>query len=79
MLRFRLTHRCLLNVSFTLDILNHVLFFCRDDLWFDDVDPDDIEAAIGAEAAEMMRKKQGIKKDDKNPETALVKEKAFDG
>ncbi|TWW81361.1 RNA exonuclease 4 [Takifugu flavidus] len=51
----------------------------EDDLWFDDVDPDDIEAAIGAEAAEMMRKKQGIKKDDKNPETALVKEKAFDG
>ncbi|CAF94627.1 unnamed protein product, partial [Tetraodon nigroviridis] len=50
-----------------------------DDLWFDDVDPDDIEAAIGAEAAEMMRKKQGIKKNDKNPETALVKEKAFDG
>lgn len=53
--------------------------FFRDDLWFDDVDPDDIEAAIGAEAAEMMRKKQGIKKNDKNPETALVKEKAFDG
>uniref|UniRef100_H3CK19 RNA exonuclease 4 n=1 Tax=Tetraodon nigroviridis TaxID=99883 RepID=H3CK19_TETNG len=51
----------------------------EDDLWFDDVDPDDIEAAIGAEAAEMMRKKQGIKKNDKNPETALVKEKAFDG
>lgn len=53
--------------------------FFRDDLWFDDVDPDDIEAAIGAEAAEIMRKKQGIKKNDKNPETALVKEKAFDG
>lgn len=56
-----------------------ILCFLRDDLWFDDVDPDDIEATISAEAAEVMRKKQGIKKNDKNPETGLVKEKAFDG
>lgn len=27
----------------------------------------------------MMRKKQGIKSNDKNPEAVLVKEKAFDG
>ncbi|KAF1373953.1 hypothetical protein PFLUV_G00244260 [Perca fluviatilis] len=48
------------------------------DLWFDDVDPDDIEATVGAEAAEIMRKKQGIHK-NKDTESALVKEKAFEG
>uniref|UniRef100_A0A4W6G4I3 RNA exonuclease 4 n=1 Tax=Lates calcarifer TaxID=8187 RepID=A0A4W6G4I3_LATCA len=48
------------------------------DLWFDDVDPDDIEATIGAEAADIMRKKQGIH-DTKDTESALVKEKAFEG
>ncbi|XP_059180538.1 RNA exonuclease 4 [Centropristis striata] len=50
----------------------------EDDLWFDDVDPDDIEATVGAEAAEIMRKRQGIQR---NPDTesALVKEKAFEG
>ena len=51
--------------------------FCREDLWFDDVDPDDIEETMGAEAAEIMRKKQGIK--NKETENALVKEKAFEG
>nr|XP_046233600.1 RNA exonuclease 4 [Scatophagus argus] len=50
----------------------------EDDLWFDDVDPDDIEATVGAEAAEVMRKKQGIQK-NKDTQSALVKEKAFDG
>ncbi|XP_023266968.1 RNA exonuclease 4 [Seriola lalandi dorsalis] len=50
----------------------------EEDLWFDDVDPDDIEATIGAEAAEIMRKKQGILK-GKDTESALVKEKAFEG
>ncbi|XP_023149573.1 RNA exonuclease 4 [Amphiprion ocellaris] len=50
----------------------------EDDLWFDDVDPDDIEATVGAEAAEIMRKKQGIQK-PKDTESALVKEKAFEG
>ncbi|XP_036936499.1 RNA exonuclease 4 [Acanthopagrus latus] len=49
-----------------------------DDLWFDDVDPDDIEATVGAEAAEIMRRKQGVKK-HKDTESALVKEKAFEG
>ncbi|XP_029312385.1 RNA exonuclease 4 isoform X2 [Cottoperca gobio] len=48
------------------------------DLWFDDVDPDDIEATVGAEAAEIMRKKQGIHK-NKDTESSLVKEKAFEG
>ncbi|AWP17604.1 RNA exonuclease 4 isoform 2 [Scophthalmus maximus] len=48
------------------------------DLWFDDVDPDDIEATVGAEAAEIMRRKQGVQK-SKDPESALVKEKAFEG
>ncbi|XP_078135777.1 RNA exonuclease 4 [Sander vitreus] len=48
------------------------------DLWFDDVDPDDIEATVGAEAAEIMRKKQGIHQ-NKDTESALVKEKAFEG
>ncbi|KAM8876566.1 RNA exonuclease 4 [Synchiropus picturatus] len=47
------------------------------DLWFDDVDPDDIEATLGPEAAEIMRKKQGI---SKNKEVdKLVKERAFEG
>lgn len=50
----------------------------EDDLWFDDVDPDDIEATVGAEAAEIMRKKQGIQK-PKDTDSALVKEKAFEG
>ncbi|XP_070707927.1 RNA exonuclease 4 [Pempheris klunzingeri] len=50
----------------------------EDDLWFDDVDPDDIEATVGAEAAEIMRKKQGIHK-SVDVESALVKEKAFEG
>ncbi|XP_051273474.1 RNA exonuclease 4 [Dicentrarchus labrax] len=48
------------------------------DLWFDDVDPDDIEATVGAEAADIMRKKQGVQK-SKDTESALVKEKAFEG
>lgn len=51
----------------------------RDDLWFDDVDPDDIELAIGAEAAEIMRRKQGTQRKDNSTESALVKEKAFEG
>ncbi|XP_042363837.1 RNA exonuclease 4 [Plectropomus leopardus] len=50
----------------------------EDDLWFDDVDPDDIEATVGAEAAEIMRKKQGIQK-NQDAQSALVKEKAFEG
>lgn len=51
----------------------------EEDLWFDDVDPDDIEEAMGAEAAEIMRKKQGVHSKSYDPESCLVKEKAFDG
>ncbi|MEQ2243562.1 hypothetical protein ILYODFUR_008218 [Ilyodon furcidens] len=51
----------------------------EEDLWFDNVDPDDIEETMGAEAAEIMRKKQGIRKQSKDTESSLVKEKAFDG
>ncbi|KAM7381750.1 hypothetical protein PAMA_012545 [Pampus argenteus] len=50
----------------------------EDDIWFDDVDPDDIEAAVGAEAADIMRRKQGICK-SKDTESALVKEGGFEG
>lgn len=50
----------------------------EEDLWFDDVDPDDIEATVGAEAAEIMRRKQGVQRSG-DTESALVKEKAFDG
>ncbi|XP_045145296.1 RNA exonuclease 4 [Echinops telfairi] len=31
----------------------------RDDIWFDDVDPEDIEAAVGPEAADIVRKRLG--------------------
>ncbi|XP_028989542.1 RNA exonuclease 4 [Betta splendens] len=50
----------------------------EEDLWFDDVDPDDIEATVGTEAAEIMRKKQGIQKSN-DAERTLVKEHAFEG
>lgn len=50
----------------------------EEDLWFDDVDPDDIEATVGPEAAEIMRKKQGIQK-SKDTAKTLVKENAFEG
>ncbi|KAK1881019.1 RNA exonuclease 4 [Dissostichus eleginoides] len=40
--------------------------------------PDDIEATVGAEAADIMRKKQGIHKSN-DTESSLVKEKAFEG
>lgn len=33
---------------------------------------------MGAEAAEIMRKKQGVQKNN-HPESALVKERAFEG
>ncbi|KAM7370887.1 hypothetical protein PAMP_010397 [Pampus punctatissimus] len=50
----------------------------EEDIWFDDVDPDDIEATVGVEAADIMRRKQGIWK-SKDTESALVKEGAFEG
>ncbi|XP_072287291.1 RNA exonuclease 4 [Pyxicephalus adspersus] len=50
------------------------------DLWFDDVDPDDIEAALGPEAGQIARKMQGLpeKKSDA-VDTVLVKDRAFEG
>ncbi|KAK9392365.1 RNA exonuclease 4 [Crotalus adamanteus] len=51
------------------------------DIWFDDVDPDDIEATLGPEAAKVARENLGIK-DEKIQQTAepeLVKEHAFEG
>uniref|UniRef100_A0AAV2LFH7 RNA exonuclease 4 n=1 Tax=Knipowitschia caucasica TaxID=637954 RepID=A0AAV2LFH7_KNICA len=50
----------------------------EEDIWFDDVDPDDMEATVGAEAAEIMRKRMGIHQ-SRDVESALVKEKAFEG
>ncbi|KAH0615375.1 hypothetical protein JD844_004557, partial [Phrynosoma platyrhinos] len=51
------------------------------DIWFDDVDPNDIEAALGPEAAMVARKNLGIQ--EKRPEQlsdqVLVKERAFEG
>nr|XP_028571383.1 RNA exonuclease 4 [Podarcis muralis] len=51
------------------------------DIWFDDVDPDDIEAAMGPEAAKIARKNLGIPevRPQQLAEETLVKEKAFEG
>ncbi|KAM6431330.1 RNA exonuclease 4 isoform 2-T2 [Liasis olivaceus] len=51
------------------------------DIWFDDVDPDDIEAALGPEAAKVARENLGIKdqRAQQLAEHALVKEDAFEG
>nr|XP_009932960.1 PREDICTED: RNA exonuclease 4 [Opisthocomus hoazin] len=51
------------------------------EIWFDDVDPKDIEAAIGPEAAKIARKNLGLEPDrhKKSVEQALVKEKASEG
>lgn len=50
------------------------------DIWFDDVDPDDIEAALGPEAADIVRKRSGVLKSSaETTEKVLVKEHAFEG
>lgn len=51
------------------------------DIWFDDVDPDDIETAVGPEAAEVARKQlhSAKSKPQQLSEQTLVKEKAFEG
>ncbi|XP_016325616.1 RNA exonuclease 4-like [Sinocyclocheilus anshuiensis] len=50
------------------------------DIWFDDVDPDDIEAALGPEAADIVRKRSGMLKSSAEvTESVLVKEHAFEG
>ncbi|NXX43158.1 REXO4 exonuclease, partial [Tricholaema leucomelas] len=50
-------------------------------IWFDDVDPKDIEAAIGPEAAKIARRNLGLETDQSklSVEQVLVKEKAFEG
>ncbi|KAM8934325.1 RNA exonuclease 4 [Pelodytes ibericus] len=50
------------------------------DLWFDDVDPDDIEATLGPEAGQIARKMQGLpEKTSETVEVVLVKQRAFEG
>ncbi|KAG5272873.1 hypothetical protein AALO_G00170220 [Alosa alosa] len=50
------------------------------DLWFDDVDPDDIETAVGQEAADIVRRRKGVRTTDaQSTESALVKEHSFEG
>ncbi|XP_078282309.1 RNA exonuclease 4 [Rhinoraja longicauda] len=54
------------------------------DIWFDGVDPDDIEAAMGSEAANIARQQNGAALGNPNPpeqslENALVKDGAFEG
>ncbi|KAJ8286888.1 hypothetical protein GJAV_G00044530 [Gymnothorax javanicus] len=51
----------------------------EDDIWFDDVDPDDIEATVGTEAADIIRRRQGNKADQQSTDAELVKEHAFEG
>lgn len=47
----------------------------KEDIWFDDVDPADIEAAIGPEAASVARRQLG----QSESSTTLVKERPFGG
>ncbi|XP_005990671.1 RNA exonuclease 4 [Latimeria chalumnae] len=52
------------------------------DIWFDDVDPEDIEAGLGSEVADFVRKQMGLQQTKPLPQSEknmLVKEKAFDG
>lgn len=50
------------------------------DLWFDDVDPDDIEAALGPEAGLLARQMKGLPENKGNAvDKVLVKDKAFEG
>ncbi|KAF1630781.1 RNA exonuclease 4, partial [Eudyptes filholi] len=51
------------------------------EIWFDDVDPKDIEAAIGPEAAKIARRNLGLEtgQSSQSVEQVLVKEKASEG
>ncbi|KAG8542099.1 hypothetical protein GDO81_027459 [Engystomops pustulosus] len=50
------------------------------DLWFDDVDPDDIESALGPEAGSIARQMQGLPVNGSDSvDKVLVKDKAFEG
>lgn len=59
-----------------LNVVKSVL--TRADIWFDDVDPKDIEAAIGPEAAKIARRNLGLEtgQSQQSVEQVLVKEKA---
>ncbi|TSK71974.1 RNA exonuclease 4 [Bagarius yarrelli] len=53
------------------------------DIWFDDIDPDDIEAAVGSKAADIVRRRNGVTKTQdtitqKSIEQMLAKESAGD-
>ncbi|KAM4647189.1 RNA exonuclease 4 [Amazona ochrocephala] len=51
------------------------------EIWFDDVDPEDIEAAIGCEAAKIARRNLGLEtgQSSQSVKQVLVKEDAFEG
>ncbi|XP_069798866.1 RNA exonuclease 4 [Dendropsophus ebraccatus] len=50
------------------------------DLWFDGVDPDDIEAALGPEAGQIARQMKGLPENKGNAvDKVLVKDRAFEG
>lgn len=71
--------------SYSIKMQNHFniikFVLTRADIWFDDVDPKDIEAAIGPEAAEVARRKLGLPtgRSKQSVERVLVKEKSSDG
>lgn len=62
-----------------LNVIKSVL--TRAEIWFDDVDPKDIEAAIGPEAAKIARRNLGLEtgQSKQSVEQVLVKEKASEG
>ncbi|XP_056394659.1 RNA exonuclease 4 [Hyla sarda] len=50
------------------------------DLWFDGVDPDDIEAALGPEAGQIARQMKGLPENKSDAvDKVLVKDRAFEG
>ncbi|KAG7320977.1 hypothetical protein KOW79_015392 [Hemibagrus wyckioides] len=54
------------------------------DIWFDDIDPDDIEAAVGSEAANIVRRRSGVTKTNselaqRSTEQLLAKRSTCDG
>lgn len=63
---------------------SYTVFLLRADIWFDDIDPDDIEAAVGSEPADIVRKRTGVTKTDakiteSSTEQLLVKGSTCDG
>lgn len=68
-------------VCWHLEAWFHLSFALLSSIWFDDVDPDDIEATLGPEAAKVARRNLGMKDNQpkQSTEQTLVKEKAFEG